>query len=160
HLDFRHLLEVHDRVIGPGPRRHTRAVKAHRFLERPARRLDDPALDLVDDAVRVDDLPDVDRGERARYAHVAARTVDWDVCSDRAVAGWFLVSGDGEAAAGGPGAARIGLPARTLRRRLDCRWGGGILHVAQAVLDWVGARRGRQLVHERLERENIRVATE
>src|SRR5262245_416231 len=53
HVDLRYLVEAQDRIVGPRPRGHARPVEAHGLLERPARRLDDPALDLVRDAVRV-----------------------------------------------------------------------------------------------------------
>ena len=76
HLDLRHLFEAQDRVVVPRARGHARAVEAHRLLERPARRLDDAALDLVDDAVRIDDLPGIDRRHRARARAPAARAID------------------------------------------------------------------------------------
>src|SRR2546422_2480635 len=38
-------------IVGPGTRGDARAVEAQRFLQGPACRLDQAALDLVDDAV-------------------------------------------------------------------------------------------------------------
>src|SRR5262249_28180051 len=73
--------------------------EADGLFQGPARRLDDPALDLVDHAVGVDDLPRVDGGHDARDAHHAGLLLDLDVGGHRAVAGEVLVLGEGEAAA-------------------------------------------------------------
>src|SRR5205814_563325 len=96
-----------------------RAVVAHRFHQRPARRLDDAALDLVDDAVRVDDLPGIDRRDRARDAHLAARAIDFDVGDHRHVAGEILVLGEREAATARAVPLRVRPPTGALRRGLD-----------------------------------------
>ena len=48
--------EAQDRVARPVRARHFVLIEGHGFIERPARRLQDAALGLVDDAVGVDGL--------------------------------------------------------------------------------------------------------
>src|SRR5262249_12173102 len=119
--DLRHLGEAHDRVIGPRPGGHARLVEAHRFHQRPARGLDDAALDLVDDAVGIDDLARVDRGDDAADAHPAALAIDLDVRDQRAVAGKVLVPGEGEPTPARAVAAASRLPVGAPSGRLDHR---------------------------------------
>src|SRR5215211_5587423 len=46
--------KTHDRIAAPIPAGHARGVEADGLVERPARRLDDPSLDLVADSIRID----------------------------------------------------------------------------------------------------------
>src|SRR5439155_2348445 len=147
-VDLRHLVEAHDRIVGPRARRHARAIEAHRLLERPARGLDDAALDLVDDAVGIHDLAGVHRGHDARDPHATAAAIDADVGDERAVAGEILVPGERDAAAAPAAAFRAWLPAGSLRRRLEHGAGARIAQVAQPEFDGVGAGGGRQLIDE------------
>src|SRR5205807_8748636 len=79
HLDLRHFLEAQDGIVGPGTRRDARAVEAQRFLEGPACRLDHAAFDLVDDAVGIDDLSDVDGCDCGPDADLAALALQRDL---------------------------------------------------------------------------------
>src|SRR5262249_24734732 len=133
-LDLRHFVEPQDRVIGPRSRGSPCAGEAHGFLERPARRLDDAALDLVDHAVRVDDLSRVDRRDRARHADASRRALDLDVGRHRAVAREVLVSREGEAAAARAVTPGARLPTCALRRGLDDGTGTRVARVTQAEL--------------------------
>src|SRR3546814_9062793 len=85
-------------------------------LFRSADRLQDAALRLVADAVRIDDLAAVDR-RRPRHAHAARLAFDLGLHGDGAVGGQVLVPGEADVAppAGREGAARR--PAEALRRR-------------------------------------------
>src|SRR5262249_563372 len=68
HVHLGHLVEADDGIVGPRARGDTRAIEADGLLECPARGLDDAALDLIDDAVGVDDLAPVHRAARTRPA--------------------------------------------------------------------------------------------
>src|SRR5207302_7980826 len=106
-----------DRILRPRARGDARAIEADRLLEGPARGLDDAALDLVHDLVRVDDLSGVDRRDDARDPHLTRLAVDVDVGRRRAVAREVLVPGEGEAASVGAVSPCARTPARAPRRR-------------------------------------------
>ena len=86
--------------------------------------------------------------------------IDLDVGRDGAVAGEVLVLGEREAAPARAVAAAARLPAGAPRGRLDHGARARILHVPQSELDRIDARRRRQLVDERLEREDVGVSAE
>src|SRR5439155_1670775 len=86
-VDRPRLVGADDRLVAARPRRHARAMEAHRLLGRPARGLDDAALDLVDDAVGIHDLAGIRRGHGPRDPHAATAAIDGDVGDERAVAG-------------------------------------------------------------------------
>src|ERR687897_1828214 len=88
-LDRRHFGEGQDRVALPGIAGHALAVEADRFLERPARRLDRPALDLIDDAVGVDGLADVDGDDQAAHPYLG---LTLDLRHDGAIGAGILVA--------------------------------------------------------------------
>src|SRR5687768_14444558 len=90
-LNLGNVTEAEDRVVLPAE--HARAPG---FLQRPARRLDAAALDLVGDAVRVHRQADVDRGDEARHAQLAPGL---DFRDHRAVGADVLVPGEADAAA-------------------------------------------------------------
>src|SRR5882672_11684421 len=121
HLDLRHVPEMDDRIVRPRLRCDARAVVSHRFHQRPARGLDDAALDLVHDAIRVDDLPGIDRRHGAHDAHLAARAIDFDVGDHRHVTRQVLVLGEREPSPASAVTLRIWLPASALRGRFDHR---------------------------------------
>src|SRR5215216_3240572 len=60
-LDIGHFAEAQDRIFRPTGAGDALPVEADAFLQHPARGLNGAALDLVDDAVRVDGLADIDR---------------------------------------------------------------------------------------------------
>src|SRR5262249_59758864 len=84
--------EADDGIVGPRARGDTRAIEADGLLERPARGLDDAALDLIDDAVGVDDLAGVDGRDRARHPHASGRAIDDHVGDDGAITREVLVA--------------------------------------------------------------------
>ena len=84
-----------------------RAVEPHPFLERPARRLDDAAFELVDRAVRVDDETGIGG---APHPDEPDALLDLDLGDDRGIGGHVLVAGKADAAAA-PGAGRQTRPA-------------------------------------------------
>src|SRR5262245_3469553 len=76
---LRRLGECENRIGAPIDARHTRAVKRHLFLQRSTDRLNDVALDLIAEAVGIDDQPTVMRDVHPRDAHALGREVDLDV---------------------------------------------------------------------------------
>src|SRR3954454_251191 len=59
-LDLRNLTEAQDRIFRPAGAGDALPVEADAFLQYPARGLDGAAFDLVDDAVGIDGLTDID----------------------------------------------------------------------------------------------------
>ena len=83
HVDLGHLGEFDDGVGAPFARRHGGAVERHFLHQRAAGRLDDVAVDLVADAVRIDHQAGILPGDHARHADIAGRLVDGDVGDPR-----------------------------------------------------------------------------
>ena len=103
-----HLAEAQHRVALPVARADPGGVEPHAFLQGPAGRLDDAALELVDRAVRVDDEAGIGGAPDAQQAD---GFVDLDLGDDRGIGGEVLVAGEADAAAA-PGAGRCSrLPA-------------------------------------------------
>src|SRR5207245_7240103 len=86
------------------------------------------------------------------------RAVDLDGRGHSAVAGEVLVFGKGESSTARTVPADTRSPARPLCCRLDHTTGARVLQVAETEVDRIGARCGRELVDEGLEREHVRVA--
>src|SRR6476660_639701 len=94
-VDLRNLGEAQDRVALPAVGRDPPAGEANTFLEGPARRLDDAALDLVGRAIRVDHQAGIDGRPDAGETNLL---VDLDLGHDRGIGGAVLVAGKAEAA--------------------------------------------------------------
>src|SRR5438128_11800898 len=60
-LDIGHFAESQDRIFRPARAGDALPVEADALLQHPARGLNGAALDLVDDAVRIDRFADIDR---------------------------------------------------------------------------------------------------
>ena len=79
HRDLRHVRHGQDRIARPVARLDAVLVEPHLLVQRPARRLDDAAFDLVLQPVRIDDQPGIGRGPDARHRDLAARAIDLDL---------------------------------------------------------------------------------
>src|ERR1043166_573249 len=97
--DLRHLRHGEDRIVRPVAREDSALIELHFLVQRPARSLDDAALDLVDKAVRVDHEPGVGSAGCAANADAPFLPVDLDLGNDRHVAAKVLVFGKADAAA-------------------------------------------------------------
>src|SRR5262249_47412898 len=64
--------EAHDRVARPVAAGDAGSVEAYGLVQRPARRLNDPAFDLVADAIRVHGFAAVGRRHGAEQTHASA----------------------------------------------------------------------------------------
>src|SRR5262249_11469266 len=119
------VAEAEDRVALPVGGGDAEAVERDLLAQRPARGLDEAALELVDDAVGIDDLAGVGGDRAAHETDGGGRVVDGELDGDGAPALLVLVAREGQAAAAtaarGP---RLRLPAEAL--------GGGDEHVARA----------------------------
>src|SRR6202035_4062011 len=69
-LHLRHLAEAKDRIRGPCVAGDALAVKANALLQHPAGGLDRATLDLIDHAVGIDGLADIDRDRQPLDADV------------------------------------------------------------------------------------------
>src|SRR5437899_4271388 len=99
HLEaLRRVREAQDRVARPVAAGDARIVEGRGFEARPADRLQDAALDLVLDAVGIDRLAAVDRGDDAQHAHVRSLALDLNFHRDRRIGGVVLVARVTEAA--------------------------------------------------------------
>src|SRR5205823_10592523 len=107
-------------------------------------RLDHAALDLVGEAVRVDDEPRVGGGPGARDLHLSALAIDLDLRDHRYVGGEVLVLRETDAAAAAVASARTGTPACLCCNGLDHRFRPRIGKMPQTELDRIGAGRERQ----------------
>src|SRR5689334_17661762 len=73
-------------------------IEFHLFLKRPTQRLDYSALDLVSDAVGIDDLPTVISGDRSQDANTSVTSVNFDLDGDRNKSCQVFVPSEGDAA--------------------------------------------------------------
>src|SRR6476660_4136535 len=94
-VDLRNLGEAQDRVALPVVGGAPPVGEANAFLEGPARRLDDAALDLVGRAIRIDHPAGIDGRPDAGETNLL---VDLDLGHDRGICGAVLVAGKAEAA--------------------------------------------------------------
>ena len=151
-VDRRNFREGQYRVGLPVARQHALAVVAHLFFQRPADRLHDAAFGLIDHAVRIDDLADIDCSDRARHMRIRfQRKID----HHRHIAVAILVLREGKAAAAGAVALRAGFPAGFLGGDFDHGARARVFQVAQAEFNRVAVRRRGEFVHERFDREHI-----
>ena len=151
-FDRRNFREGEDRVGFPVARQHALAVVAHLFLQRPADRLHDAAFGLIDHAVRIDDLADIDCGHRARDMRIRfQRKID----HHRHIAVAVLVLRERKAAAARAVALRAGFPAGFLGGEFDHGACARIFHVAKTEFNRVAVRCGGEFVHERFDCEYI-----
>src|SRR5208283_752946 len=77
--DLRHLREGEDGIALPVDAGDARAVELQLLLERAAHRLQDVSVELVPDAVGIDDLTAVVGDEEAGDLDGPARTIDLDL---------------------------------------------------------------------------------
>src|SRR5262249_26869673 len=100
----RDLREAKNRIALPVGAGDAHAVESDLLLERPARGLDQPALELVGETARVDHLPGIGRDDGAHGCNLPAVAVDQHLDHDRGVGLLVLVAREGEtvAAAGFP----------------------------------------------------------
>src|SRR5215470_1017864 len=96
-LDGGHLREAQDGVVLPAVAGNALGIEAHRLEEGPARRLNGATLDLIDNAVGIDDLADVDGGHQTPDPDFGA---GFDFGHHRAVGAKILVAGKADAVAG------------------------------------------------------------
>src|SRR5262249_36660245 len=121
-IDFGHFAELQDRVGFPIERGDA-IVETDLFLQYPARRLNDPAFELIDHTVRIDDQTGMSR---------APNVVQGDGLVDRKLNGYgriggaVLVSGEGNAAAAACAAGCAWIPFRHGGNLLDHRAGARI----------------------------------
>ena len=160
HLDGgRHRGETQDRIGAPveaGAMRVASKVTARRAVQ-----LSDwmiAALDLVADAVRIDGLAAVDRGDHARQIRRAGVAIDARPPSPPrnrrrgSCSGQRRSRSRGRAAFVAPPSRTVGgRSARPRRARASRRW-------REPESDRIGAAAARQLVHEALDREHVHVA--
>ena len=138
---FGHLRHGQDRIARPVARSDAVAVEPHLLVQRPARRLDDAALDLVGQPVRVDDLTRIGRCEGARHLDRAARAVDFDLGDhrdDRPARFLYLAKPMPRPRV--PSPFSPGLPVGLLGDRLDHRARARVLQVREAKRDRIAAR--------------------
>src|SRR5439155_11820031 len=96
HLDRRRFRATKNRIGLPGLARHSRAIEAHRFLERPTRSLDGTALDLIHQTIGIDDQADIDRDHQPAHANLRLR---FDLRDHGAIRADVLVSCESDAVA-------------------------------------------------------------
>ena len=158
-LDFHlgHFREFQYRIGFPGVALNAGAVEAHRFLERPAYRLDGAAFDLVAHAVRVDDQAYVHRDPEFFNTHFATGV---DLRHHRTVGAAVFVFGEGDAHAAAFGFFTLVTPgpAGHFCRRFEHGAAARVFEVAQAVLERIDAQLQRDFVEKGLDGKDIAMA--
>src|SRR5690606_28306934 len=132
------FVESDDRIARPILRQHRRIVEADFLLQRPAQRLDDAAGDLIDDAVRIDDVAAIVGADCTYDADTAIARVHLDLHGDGHEGGEVLVAGKGDAA------TTIALlleirPAELLGAGGEHGTAAFVLEVTQAIFERIGA---------------------
>src|SRR4029079_15839267 len=105
-VDLRHFAEL-EHWVGLPVERGDAVVKTDLLLEHPARRLDDAALVLINDAVRIDHEPGIGR---APYVVQPDVFIDGKLNDDSVVGGLVLISREGKAASAALATGSAGLP--------------------------------------------------
>src|SRR5205823_3574763 len=151
--------ETQHRIARPVGAGDAGLVEADGFVQRPARRLHDAALDLVADSVWVDRLPAVDRTDRTLEPRPSRFAIDLDLDREREIRALVLVPGEREAAPVTPG-PRIARPAEARRRGSNNVARAGVVEVPQSELNRIESRRARELVDEAFDGEHVHVRAE
>ena len=157
---LRHGVEPKYRVAAPVAAGDAAGSVGHGLIERPAGRLDQPALDLVANAVQADDLAAIDRAMRTNDPDATGLAIDRDLDRDGRIGAQILVAREGKAAP---------VPLRQGRRLRPAEFAGGpgddvagpaVRQMLQAKRDAVDACGFGQFVHEAFDREHVRVRPE
>src|SRR6266508_3350104 len=156
----RQVGKAHDRVGAPIPAGNLRSVERHLFVQGPACGLHDAALDLIANAIGIDDLTAVVGGDEPDRPHAAAFALDLDLDCNCRIGGEILVACKAEAAAAVLRRPLAWPPAEALGGQLDDVARADVLQVPQPELDRVRVSRLRQLVHDALGREHVHVGAE
>ena len=154
-LDLGGLAEPQHRVELPVTRQEPAPVHPHPLLQRPAGRLRRTALELVAGAVGVDHPAEVGDDNEASHPQLAAGL---DVGDDGAVGAAVLVARVADPAPGVLGHRRA--PAREPRGLAHDVCRARVVEVGDPEVDRVDVGRGRQLVDERLDREDVEVGAQ
>src|SRR5215831_18795221 len=135
----RNFAKAQDGIAAPVAARDSRAIKRNALMERPACRLQDSALDLVRDAVRVHRFTTINRRDHTLEPHAAAIPVNLNFCGQREIRGEIFVSRKGKTATTvlPPLVVR---PAETLSGHLDDRLCPRIIQMAEPEIDRIGSR--------------------
>src|ERR1051325_4167714 len=124
-IDLGNLAEAQDRIALPVGGGDARAIEGHLLLQGPARGLDEATLELVHDAVGMDDLTGIGGDRGALEPDRGGGVVDGELDAGRAPALLVLVAREGQtAAASAARRAWRGPPAEAL--------GSGDEHVSRA----------------------------
>src|SRR5690606_22472295 len=99
HLDGRNLVEGEDGIARPVSRKDARVVEPHLLLQRPAQGLDDPAFNLVGDAVGTYDVAAVVGSDRADDAYPPVARGYLDLHRNGREGRQVLIAGECDAAA-------------------------------------------------------------
>src|SRR5258708_15719942 len=155
YVHHRYLAEVQDRVFGPAMAGDARRIETDALFQHPARRLDRAALDLVDDAVRIDRLADVDRDRERLDADVFLAL---DLGDDRAIGAGILITGEADAITD----ARFGrrLPVRPLGGGPDDILCPLVGEMAEPERDRVFAALDGDFIEKRFDREHVALRAE
>src|ERR1700737_3400577 len=113
-LHLRDLAKAKDRIRGPCVAGDALAVKANALFQYPAGGLDRAAFDLIDHAVGIDGLADIDRDRQPLAADVLSAL---DFGDNRTIGAGALVSRKAEAKT--DACSLVRLPVRALRGGAD-----------------------------------------
>ena len=154
-VDLGHLAETQDRIGSPVDAGDPMPVEGHLLVQRPARRLGESPLELIAQPVGVDDLARIHSNDGLLELNATAVTVDVQVHDHGDEALTILVLGKGHATSDAfgfrPGPLNGSLDHGSRTREL-CFLTGKVL---QAEGDRIDAGGVRQLVDERLDREDV-----
>ena len=158
HFDIHlgHLAETKDRIVRPIRAGDALPVEANPLLQHPARGLDGAALDLVDDAIRIDRLADIDRERQLPDADILL-ALDLGHCG--AIGAGVLVARKADARNRRRVACRGFQFARSCRRADDVL-GALVAEMAQPERDRILAALGRDLVEKGFDRKHIALRAE
>ena len=135
---FGHRIETQDRIGLPVDAGDPGIVEGNAFIQGPAHRLHDRAFDLVDQPVRIDHLPAVDRRHRADQAWTAGLAIYLNLGSNGAIGRQILVTRKGKAEAAILRRFLAGSPPKTLRRLFDHGAAALIVKMFQSEFDRIG----------------------
>src|ERR1700751_4308272 len=113
-VHFGHFAEAQDRIFAPGVAGDAFAIEAHALLQHPARGLDRAALDLVDHAIRIDGVADIDRDRQPPDRNILGAL---DLGDGGAIGARILVAREADAVTNA--VASFAFPAGAPRNRAD-----------------------------------------